>query len=854
MPMRRGRSRARLLFLVVSVAACGLATLAVSVPPAVSVTGSATGAADSAAARAALAKCPWLRQSLSIERRVKMLIGAMSLADKISMVTGQGNGQAYARVVAALPALCVPELTMQDGPDGVGDGMSGVTQLPAGVALAATWDPALAWQYGKVIGEEDRGKGIDVDLGPTVNIDRDPRWGRSFEALSEDPFLNSALAVSEIEGIQSQDVMAEVKHFAAYNQETNRNTSSDDVIVSKRVLHEIYLPAFQQAVSVAKVASVMCAYSMVNGAFSCQNPYLLQTTLDKRWGFQGFVASDSNAIHSTSAALDGADMEQPGDTYFGQPLENEITAHTVPLAVLNEMVRRILTEMFRFGFFNHRRTGSPYAVVTSAAHRRLSAEVAVDGTVLLKNYGGILPLRARGGGTIAVIGTYADQPVDSGGGSAKVVAPYSTSPLSGLQGAAGRGTRVTYSQGLPTPADLSAVPATALSPGYVAADAAGGGYTGTLTAPETGTYVLAAGNSCRCERDARVTLDGAKVIDVPGGQGAGTYSVAVGLTAGHRYNLSVSGPVSGLTWATPSAVSAFIDAAVKKARAARTAIVVVADNTESEGSDRTTLDLPGAQNQLVSAVAAANRHTVVVIDAGAPVVMPWLRKVAAVVDAWYPGESNGWALAQVLYGHADPSGHLPVTFPVRLSQVPAASPARFPGVNGKVMYSEGLLVGYRWYDAKNITPLFPFGFGLSYTRFHFSDLSVTPSDVVNRRSGPRATRCQCNGQSAGLVAVSLTLTNTGPVAGADVVQLYLGDPARVGEPPRQLKAFRRVMLRPGQSATVRFILTGHDLSYWNDARNGWVVPTGRFRVYVGDSSALRNLPLRGGFSVVASIG
>ncbi len=290
------------------------------------------------------------------------------------------------------------------------------------------------------------------------------------------------------------------------------------------------------------------------------------------------------------------------------------------------------------------------------------------------------------------------------------------------------------------------------------------------------------------------------------------------------------------------------------AKSAATAVVVVSDDTESEAADRAGLNLPSAQDELISAVAAANPHTVVVVDAGAPVAMPWLGQVGAVLDAWYPGESNGTALASVLFGETDPSGHLPVTFPQSLAQVPASSPSQFPGVNGQVDYSEGIDVGYRYYDANHETPLFPFGYGLSYTKFKFRHLSVSRQFVANATSNPGATSCGCNGQSTPEVIVSATVTNTGKVAGSDVAQLYLGDPAVAGEPPRQLKAFQKVSLRPRQSKTVRFILRGHDLSYWDDAANGWVVPDGHFQVYVGDSSALANLPLQSSFAVVRTVG
>jgi beta-glucosidase len=756
-----------------------------------------------------------------------MVLKAMTLADKITMVKGQGASKPYVFYMAAQPKLCIPAMGLEDGPNGVGDGLTGVTQLPAGVALAATFDPALARQYGQVIGSEERGKGAAVNLGPTVNIDRDPRWGRSFETFTEDPYLNAALAVSEIEGVQAAGELSQVKHFAVYNQETNRNTPADDAIISTRALHEIYLPAFEQAVTKAKVASVMCAYSTINGRYACQDPYLEKTTLDQRWGFPGFVTSDYGAIHATSAALDGTDMEQPFSTYFGPPLEKDVRDGTISVSVLNTMVSRILFEMFRFGLFNHPPTGNPKAVVTTRAHQAVSVKVAEAGTVLLKNTGlprnagPVLPLSPKNAGSIAVIGPAASAaPTDTGGGSAYVTAPFSVTPLAGLQAAAGPGTTVSYAQGLPTDTSLPAIPSADLTPAY-APTGFGGDYSGTLTAPRTGTYVLALERDCNCYTPTYLSVNGKQLLDVPGTPPVHTYSVAVHLVAGQQYTIGVSGASSALTWGTPSFLAPDLSQAVAAARSAATAVVVVCDDTETEAADRLSLNLPSAQNELIARVAAANPRTVVVIDAGAPVSMPWLGQVASVIDAWYPGESNGTALASVLFGATDPSGHLPVTFPVGLAQVPASDKAQFPGENGEVLYSEGIDVGYRWYDAKRFTPLFPFGYGLSYTRFTFSALDVSRTQVTAR------------------------VTNVGQVAGADVAQLYLGDPPQAGEPPRQLKGFLRVTLAPGQSATVRFPLTSDDLSYWSDAANGWVLPSGKFWVYVGDSSALANLPLRG---------
>jgi beta-glucosidase len=795
-------------------------------------------AAASQAAASQSTSCPWVTSTAPIAQRVAQLMGQMTLDDKISMVEGHGTTNPYVFYISAIPSLCVPAVGLEDGPAGVADGMTGVTQLPAGVALAATFDPSLAQQYGQVIGAEEYGKGASANLGPTVNMDRDPRWGRSFESLSEDPFLNASLDVPEIEGVQGQDVMSQVKHFDAYNQETYRNTTSDDVIVDNRALHEIYMPSFYAAVTQAGAASVMCAYSVVNGDFSCNNSYLNNTTLKQEWDFPGFVMSDYGALHSTEGATQGTDSEQPFNTYFGSALETDVENGTIPLSDVNTMVSRILTEMFRFNLFSQPRTGSPSDTVTTPAHVAVATQVAEDGTTLLKNSSSVLPLSAVNGGSIAVIGPSASaSPTYAGGGSAYVIPSATTSPLQGIQAAAGSGTTVSYTQGLPTDTSLPSIPSSDLTPAY-APTPFGGSYTGTLTAPETGTYVLAVTNPCGCYTSTYLSLDGTHLIDNPGTPPVSTYSVAVQLTAGKTYTLSISGDSSQLLWGTPSFLAPGIGDAVTAAKSAKVAVVVVSDDTESEATDRPSLNLPSAQDELISAVAAANPNTVVVINAGAPVAMPWLSSVASVIDAWYPGQTSGTALASVLFGQTDPGGHLPVTFPSSLSQVPASTTAQFPGNGTTVQYSEGIDIGYRWYDTKDITPMFPFGFGLSYTTFGFSHLSVSPGSTDGTSN----------------VRVSATVTNTGKVSGSDVAQLYLGDPSASGEPPRQLEGFQRVTLKPGQSTRVSFTVTPQDMQWWSDSANGWTQTAGAYGVYVGDSSALANLPLQGSFTMPTTPG
>jgi beta-glucosidase len=846
-----GRARAKMRMLVgAAVVVAALATI----PAAATAAGHARAKGATRVKPRQASDCPWVGSTQPIAQRVAAVMSNMSVTDEDFLVEGHGTanepptpgGNPYVFWMPGLPTsltnpsvpLCIPALGEEDGPAGVADGLPDVTQLPAGVDLAATFDPSAAQAYGQVIGSEERGKGAAVNLGPTINIDRDPRWGRSFETFTEDPFLNASLATSEIDGVQSTGEMSQVKHFAAYNQETNRNTENDDVIASQRTLNEIYLPAFQAAVQQAKAGSVMCSYATVNGVYACQSKYLMTNKLDQMWDFPGFVTSDYAALHSTAGgAYGGLDQEQPFNTYFGQPLLGAVLGGAIPQPVLNTMVQRMLTQMFRFGLFDNPPTGNPYSPVTTPAHVATGQTIAEEGTTLLKNDPNTLPISK--GTSVAVIGPAGDaSPIYGGGGSAYVIPSTTVTPYQGISALDGA-SNVTYTQGLPTDSSLAAIPATNLSPAF-APLGFGASYTGTLTAPETGTYVLALTNPCFCYSSEYLSLNGTQLIDNPSTPPVHVYSVAVNLTAGSTYQLSVSGggEASALTWAKPSDLAPGIAAAVVAAQRASKAVVVVSDDTESEATDRPSLNLPSAQDDLISAVTAANPHTTVVIDAGAPVVMPWLSQAGAVLDAWYPGQSNGTALANVLFGAVDPSGHLPVTFPASLSDVPASTSAQFPGINGQVLYTEGLDVGYRWYDAQNITPLFPFGYGLSYTQFSFSGLHVTPrvSDGVSN------------------VAVSATITNTGRVAGADVAQLYLSDPSSAGEPPRELVGFKRVSLPAGQSARLQFTITPRDTWWWDTDAGGWTQSAGTYDVYVGDSSAIANLGRPGSFQIPSTAG
>ncbi|MDH6111550.1 beta-glucosidase [Kitasatospora sp. MAP12-15] len=669
--------------------------------------------------------CPWVGSSAPIPQRVNEVISRMTLAQKIQLMTGALDSS-YVGFTPAIGSLCIPALNLEDGPAGVSDWMTGVTQLPAPVSVAATWDTAAEQTYGQVIGAEQAAKGTTVDLGPTINIVRDPRWGRAFESVGEDPYLNGQMSAADIRGVQSTGVMAQVKHFAVYNQETNRNTPSDDAIVSDQALREIYLPAFQTAVQQGAPSSVMCSYSQINGTFACENPLILSAALRRQFGFTGFVTSDWRATHSTVPSVNaGLDQDMPGDnTYYGSALRQAVTSGQVSQSRIDTSVSRILTEMFAFGLFDKPTTGSPAQVATSAAHQATAERLAEEGTVLLKNSGNVLPLGASDT-SIAVVG--ADATTDAqtgGGGTAGVNSSGTVTPLEGITSAAPSGVTVSYDDG--------------------------------------------------------------------------------------------SSPRSAAALAAKSTVA-----------------VVFASTWESEGSDRSTIDLSREDNTLISSVAAANPNTIVVLNTGSAVTLPWLSSVKGVLEAWYPGQQDGTAIANILFGTTNPSGHLPVTFPTSLSQVPASTSAQWPGGNGQVQYSEGVDVGYRWYDSKGLTPQYPFGYGLSYTTFSYSNLQI------NRLP------------QGGEATVTATVTNTGTRAGADVAQLYVTDPAASGQPPRQLEGFARVDLQPGQSEPVTFPLAERNLRYWDASTDNWAISTGDYGIAVGDADSSAALKLASTLTICA---
>ncbi len=814
---------------------------------------------------------PWMNLALTPDERADELIAQMTLDEKVAMLHGVAGS--YIGYVPANTRLGIPSLNLEDGPAGVADNQGEVTAFPAPVAGAASWDTSVMNQYGQALGSEEAGKGANVVLGPTVNILRNPEWGRSFESMGEDPYLTGQLAASEIQGMQSEGVIATVKHFDANNQEIDRG--GIDAEVDARALHEIYLAAFQAAVQQGGAGAVMCAYNMVDTIYSCENPFLLDQTLDQEWGYPGFVLSDWGATHSTVAAADsGLDMQMWDGSYFGEPLETAVENGEVSLDTLNGMVHRVLRSMFAAGLFDRAPSGSLSADVASAADDQFALQSEEQGTVLLKNAQNLLPLDSSQSQSIAVIGPGGSvNPKYAGVGSAGVIAPFIITPLQGITARAGSNTTVQYAEGTNPDGSLPAIDSQYLTPSSGSGTGLFGQYynnmtlsgtpvatevdqnfsynwggdapvtgvnadnwsvrwTGTLTAPTTGTYAF----TLTSDDGSRLYLNNQLLIDNWRNQWPTVQSGEMQLTAGQSVPIEVDyyqdwgGSQLTFGWNAPGLDTPF-NQAVSLAQSSNVAIVFANDN-EAEGADRTSIAINDAQEQLVEAVVQANPHTIVVLNTGAPVLMPWVDKAQAVVEAWYPGQEDGNALAAVLFGDVNPSGKLPMTFPASASDVPANTTQQYPGVSDVADYSEGVFVGYRYYDENNITPLFPFGYGLSYTSFAFSNLTLSSTDV----------------SSTGTVTASVDVTNTGSVAGAEVAQLYLGIPStNVSEPPKQLKGFQKVFLQPGATQQVTFTLDAQALSYWDVNANGWLVQNGTYQVMVGDSS--RNILQQASFTV-----
>jgi beta-glucosidase len=680
---------------------------------------------------------PWMDKSLPPDKRADLVIGQMTLAEKIQLVHGTGWGALRpgapvppgsnegAGFVPGIERLGIPPVNMADS--AVGVRMAAVesryaTLLPSTLGAAASFDPDAAYLYGSVIGRELRDQGFNMSIGGGVDLIREPRNGRNFEYAGEDPILAGIMVGQLMKGLQAQQVMGDIKHYAFNDQETGRNILN--VILDKRSMRETDLLAFQIAVKIAQPAGVMCAYNKVNGDYSCENDYLLNQVLKKEWGFQGWVLSDWGGTHSTTkAALAGLDQEMPGDRFFGAPLEKAVDSREVPEARLNDMVHRILRSMFACGVIDDppvRSVVDPFQGLEDAQH------IAEESIVLLKNEGGLLPLNATPAQSIALIGSHADVGVLSGGGSAQVDPP--------------GGDAVTRHKG-------------------------GAGWMQPVWFP--------------------------------------------------------SSPLKYIRAQAPQATVQFNDgtdtaAAAKLARDSQVAIVFV-NQFMSEGRDAASLTLPDNQDALVSAVAAANPRTIVVIESGGPVAMPWIENVKGVIEAWYPGIGGAQALAAILFGGVNPSAKLPVTFARSDADLPHP---QVPGIDLKpanrpppfdVNYTEGLQVGYKWFEAEHKQPLFPFGYGLSYTTFTYSDLAA---DGNNR-------------------TVRFNVKNTGKRAGTEVAQVYVMLPSAAGEPFKRLAAWERVPLKPGESKMVTLPLDPLYLSIFNAEKDGWELVAGDYKAFAG---------------------
>ncbi|HEY64224.1 MAG TPA: beta-glucosidase [Caldilineae bacterium] len=819
--------------------------------------------------------------SRSIEKQIEEWLAQMTLEEKVAMTAGSDMWHS-----TGVERLGIPPFKVTDGPNGArGASWRGAVTsacFPVGVALAATWNPELIYRVGVALGEEVKAKSAHILLAPTVNIHRSPLGGRNFECYSEDPYLTSRIAVAYIQGVQSQGVGACIKHFVCNDSEFERHTISSEV--RERALREIYLPPFKAAVKEADVWAVMGAYNRLNGTYCCENRYLLSEILKGEWGFQGIVISDWGATKSTAASANaGLDLEMPGPArLMGPRLLQAVKDGQVSEEVIDDKVRRLLRIVLLSGVMEH--PEEPEKAIDKPEHRALIREVAGEGIVLLKNEGDLLPLDERKIKSVAVIGPNAKAARVMGGGSAKVTPHYVVSPLEGILSRCGDRIQVRYEQGCAnykrtpvleaawlTPAegegtgltceyynnpDLSGEPvatemirnlhffwAGEVAPG-VDPNQFSARLHGTLTVPETGTYTF----SLTSAGLSRLYIDGKEVVDNwteqrPGeaffGMGSEEKTGQMELTAGRAYEIKIEyskrdpGRPGGLTvGCLPPVAGDALERAVQLAAQSDVALVFVGTNDEweSEGYDRTDMELPGRQNELVERVVAANPNTVVILQSGAPVTMPWLDEVPAVLEAWFSGQECGNAIADVLFGDVNPSGKLPTTFPKRLEDNPAY--INYPGEKGQVFYGEGIFVGYRYYDKKKIEPLFPFGHGLSYTTFAYSNLRLSASEI----------------DADGKLQVSVDVQNTGTRAGKEVVQLYVRDvEAGVMRPEKELKGFQKIALEPSETKTVTFTLDREALSYYDPVQKAWVAEAGEFEVLIGSSS--RDIRLRGTFTL-----
>jgi beta-glucosidase len=791
----------------------------------------------------------------SSKHDIEGLITELTLEEKCEMVRGQG-----AWIVSGCERLGIPEWTVSDGPVGVrGRAMGPGLVVPGPSALSATWDPELVYEVGEALGTEANDRLVDVLLAPTVNLHRSPRGGRHFESYSEDPELTSRTAVAYINGVQSKGVGACVKHFVANDQEFERFTI--DVDVDERSLREIYLPPFEAAVKEANVQSVMSAYNFVNGDHACAHPELLTGVLKDEWGFTGFVVSDWGAIKETVApARHGLDLEMPGPgrKWGNNQLRDAVARGDVDEALLDDKVRRILRFLDWAGRLGTA-TNHEEQSIERPEHRALARRAATDSMVLLRNEGAVLPLASSG--TIALIGPGVAGTAMLGGGSASLQSHRSTNVLGSMTERLGD-RLVGTAPGVDMARKATAIPEEWIGDEGVTFEVFDGiGFDGelidehtrprpfgvwfgdsfpaghdsfsvrvtfTMTPAESGRHRLCAlGFS-----EARLYVDDDFVTDNQEGgfsAGLGLHGGAgyLHLEAGQTYQMRLEhAPREGGQWicmVDVAAELADIDTevglreAAALAAAADTAIVVVGSNAEweSEGGDRESIDLPNGQDELVRRVVAANPNTIVVLNCGAPMTLPWLADVPAVVMAWYPGQEAGEAIADVLMGDAEPSGRMPTTWARDERDTP--SYLNYPGEAGVVRYGEGVFVGYRGYDARGTEPLIPFGHGGSYTSFTWGEPTVSGSGTE--------------------LTVTVPVTNTGDRPGSDVVQIYAAATEHVvPRPVKELAGFAKVTVNPGETASATITLRARAFARWDPGTHAWTVDTGDYELLVAASA------------------
>ena len=799
--------------------------------------------------------------ALPLEQRIDALLKQMTLEEKIDMIGGvkgfyiRGNER-----------LGLPEFKMSDGPNGVRN-YGPTTAYPAGVELAASWDLALARRYGEGLGRDARARGVHFLLAPGVNIYRVPQCGRNFEYFGEDPFLAGKVATGYIQGVQSQRVCATVKHFAANNHENDRNRDSSEV--EERTLEEIYFPAFKAAVQEGKVGAVMCSYNLINGTYASANDWLQNQTLKKQWGFTGLVMSDWGAVHETRGVFSGGmDLEMPSGKYMNRTtLLPLIKDGTLPEAVLDDKIRRILRVAISMGWLDQVQTDKNIPL-DDPQNAAVALDVARGGIVLLKNQDRRLPLDRTKIKSIVVLGPNADPAVVGGGGSGYATPFHAVSVLDGLRDKAGAAIKVTrISAGNETQERQFARSSTFVAPlkaeffnntnltgnpVFTREDACidfewdgkspaqginqqnfSARWTGKITATKSGPHEF----MLQSDDGSRLRVDGKTVIDFWGAHAVGTETRTLTLEAGKTYDIAIdyfqasADAVMRFGWG--SVVSHEISAeSIAQIAQADVAVVCVgfSKRRESEGGDRS-YQLPKDQAELIQMVAKTNPRTVVILNAGGNVEMAnWIDQVPTLIHAWYPGQAGGTALAEILFGDVNPSGKLPVSLEKRWED--SAAFGNFPATDRKIKYAEGIFVGYRHFDAKNIEPRFPFGYGLSYTTFTYGEATLSTKALA----------------ADGTLTVTVPVTNSGKCEGAETVQLYVHDAkASVPRPPQELKGFQKLFLKSGETKTATFTITRADLSFWDVITHAWKAEPGTFEIRVGASS--RDIRAKGEFEL-----